>query len=496
MPASEAAMSAPLPTDDDVARLLDSTPTGGYLAGAWIDDGDRFPVDDPSTGQPLVSVIDNPPDRFLDALAAADAFRQELAATPPHERSEILRRTYDLMIRDRDRLATLITLEMGKPLAESRAEVTYAADFFRWFAGEAVRIDGGYRPSPAGNGRILTLKRPVGPCLLITPWNFPIAMGARKIAPALAAGCPSIVKPATATPLTMLALAALLEEAGAPAGSVSVLASTDAGAATGPLITDARLRKLSFTGSTEVGVGLMATAAEQVLRVSMELGGSAPFVVFGDADLDAAVDGAMAAKMRNGGEACTSANRFLVHESVADAFTARLTERMAALTVGRGLDHGVDVGPLIDRTAQDRLRGAVADVAAAGAEITTGGAAIDRPGWFFEPTVVTGIPADHPFGRDELFGPVAPIRTFADDDEAIAGANDTPYGLVAYVFTRDLDRALQVCDRIETGMVGLNRGVVSDASAPFGGVKHSGVGREGGFTGIDEYLETTYVAIA
>ncbi|MBX3313734.1 MAG: NAD-dependent succinate-semialdehyde dehydrogenase [Actinobacteria bacterium] len=481
---------------DDVRRLIDTTPTGGFLGGTWVDDGPTLTVDDPSTGEALVEVVDNPPERFMEALAIADAHREALGATSTYERSEVLRRTYELLIRDRDRLALLITLEMGKPLAESRAEVTYAADFFRWFSGEAIRVDGGYRPSPAGNGRILTLQRPVGPCLLITPWNFPIAMGARKIAPALAAGCPSIVKPATLTPLTMLALAELMAEAGAPEGSLSVLATSNAGAATGPLLADPRLRKLSFTGSTEVGVHLMEAAAGQVLRVSMELGGSAPFVVFGDADLDAAVEGAMAAKMRNGGEACTSANRFLVHESLADEFTDRMTKRMASLTIGRGIDDGVDVGPMIDRRAQERLRDEVADAAGAGAQVTTGGEPIDRPGWFFAPTVVADIPDDHPFGREELFGPVAPIRTFADDDEAIADANDTPYGLIAYVYTRDLDRALRTCERLESGMVGLNRGVISDASAPFGGVKHSGVGREGGAVGIHEYLETTYVGMA
>ena len=489
-------MTATTTSPDDVRRLIDATPTGGFLGGSWVDDGPTLTVDDPSTGEPLVQVVDNPPARFLEALTIAQDHRAAVAATSAYERSEVLRRTYELLIRDRDRLATLITLEMGKPLAESRAEVTYAADFFRWFAGEAVRMDGGYRPSPAGNGRILTLQRPVGPCLLITPWNFPIAMGARKIAPALAAGCTSIVKPATLTPLTMLALAELMVEAGLPEGALSVLPSSDAGAATGPLLADPRLRKLSFTGSTEVGVHLMGLAAEQVLRVSMELGGSAPFVVFEDADLDAAVDGAMAAKMRNGGEACTSANRFLVHESLAAEFTDRLTTRMAALTVGRGIDDGVDLGPMIDRKAQERLRDEVADAAGAGAQVTTGGTPIERPGWFFAPTVVADIPADHPFGREELFGPGAPIRTFADDDEAIAAANDTPYGLVAYVYTRDLDRALRTCDRLESGMVGLNRGVISDASAPFGGVKHSGVGREGGAVGIHEYLETTYVGMA
>ncbi|MCB0976251.1 MAG: NAD-dependent succinate-semialdehyde dehydrogenase [Acidimicrobiales bacterium] len=480
---------------DEIADLLATTPTGGFLGGKWVEDGDRFTVDDPSTGLPLVDVVDNPPERFLEALDIADRTRESLAATTTHQRAEVLRRTYELIVRDSERLATLCTLEMGKPLAESRAEVAYAADFFRWFAGEALRVDGGYRPNPSGTGRILTLQRPVGPCLLITPWNFPIAMGARKIAPALAAGCPSIVKPSELTPLTMLALAALMEEAGAPAGSLSVLPTLDAAATTGPIIADRRLRKLSFTGSTAVGKQLIAQSAEQVLRVSMELGGSAPFVVFDDADLDAAVEGAMAAKMRNGGEACTSANRFLVHESVAEEFTARLTERMAGLSVGRGLDEGVEVGPLIDERAQVRLRDAVADVAAAGAEVNTGGAPLDRPGWFFAPTVVSGIPASHPFGDDELFGPVAPIRTFTDDEQAIAMANDTPYGLIAYAYTRDLERALRVCDRLESGMVGINRGVISNAAAPFGGVKHSGVGREGGFAGIHEYLETTYVGL-
>lgn len=482
-------------TTDEITALLANTPTGAFLGGEWSNDGESFDVEDPSTGRPIARVLDNPPERFLEALDIADRSREPLAATTAHERAELLRRIYELMVRDRERLATLCTLEMGKPLAESRTEVTYAADFFRWFAAEALRIEGGYRPNPSGTGRILTTRRPVGPCLLITPWNFPIAMGARKIAPAIAAGCPSIVKPSELTPLSMLALAGLIREAGAPAGALSVLATVDAVATTGPVISDPRLRKLSFTGSTAVGKRLIAQSAEQVLRVSMELGGSAPFVVFADADLDAAVQGAMAAKMRNGGEACTSANRFLVHESIADRFTERLTEQMASLTVGRGLDDGVDVGPLIDQRAQVRLADSVADVSSAGAEVTTGGKPLDGPGWFFEPTVVAGIPADHRFGDEELFGPVAPIRTFADEDEAVAMANDTRYGLIAYAYTSDLDRALRICDRLEAGMIGINRGVISNAAAPFGGVKHSGIGREGGFAGIDEYLETTYVGL-
>jgi len=489
-------MSEPAPpSPDEVVALLAATPTQAFLAGRWIDTGATFPVVDPATGADIAAVADAGPELFVAALDAADEAQPRVAAIAPRERAEILRRTHELMLRDRERLATLITLEMGKPLAESRGEVTYAAEFFRWFAEETCRVEGDYRTNPAGTGRILVTHRPVGPCLLITPWNFPIAMGARKIAPAFAAGCTSILKPATATPLTMLALAGLLEEAGLPAGALSVLPATDSSGTTGPLFQDPRLRKVSFTGSTEVGRALMRQSSEQILRISLELGGSAPFLVFEDADLDTAVDGAMAAKLRNGGEACTAANRFLVHESVADEFASRLTERIAAQVVGPGLDPASQVGPMIDAGAQQRLAETVAAAAEAGARVTTGGRALDRPGFFFEPTVVTGLPEDCAIDRDELFGPVAPIRTFTTEDEAIAMANDSPYGLVSFVFTEQLARGLRVSEALESGMVGLNRGVVSDPAAPFGGVKQSGLGREGGRQGIHEYLEPRYLAL-
>ena len=390
-----------------------------------------------------------------------------------------------------------MTLEMGKPVAESRAEVLYAADFLRWFSEEAVRIEGRWATAPNGGMRMLTMRQPVGPCLLITPWNFPLAMGTRKIGPAVAAGCTMVVKPAKQTPLSMLALAQILEEAGLPDGVLNVVTARSAGETTGPLIDDPRLRKLSFTGSTEVGRQLMGQASRQLLRVSMELGGNAPFVVFEDADLDAAVDGAMVAKMRNIGEACTAANRFHVHASVADAFTEKLAERMGGLQIGRGTEDGVDVGPLIDDVQRDKVRELVEDAVAKGARCVVGGP--ERipgvPGHFYPPTVLADVPDDARLLAEEIFGPVAPIATFADEDEAIAAANRTEYGLVAYVYTRDLDRALRVIERLETGMVGLNQGLVSNAAAPFGGVKQSGFGREGGAEGIDEYLSVKYAAI-
>ena len=483
------------PSATDVAEILGAAPTRAFVAGEWVDTGRTFPVDDPATAAPIAEVADVDAALALDAVAAADAAQPSVAALPARDRGELLRRVFELLRRDRERLAVLMTMEMGKPLAESRGEVDYASEFFRWFSEEAARIDGGYRRAPSGNGRILVLRRPVGPCLLITPWNFPLAMGARKIAPAIAAGCTSIVKPAGLTPLTMLALAELVAEAGAPPGLLSVIPTTDSGATTGPLIADDRLRKLSFTGSTPVGRTLLRQAADRVLRVSMELGGNAPFIVFEDADLDAAVDGAALAKLRNGGEACRSANRFLVHEAVADPFTARLTERMAALTVGPGIDPGVDQGPLIDAGAVDRVTGWIAEAADAGADVRLGGGPIDRPGHFVQPTVVVGAPRGSRLDADEIFAPVAAVSTFADEEDAIRRANDTPYGLIAYVYTRGLDRALRVSEALETGMVGLNRGVVSDPAAPFGGVKQSGLGREGGAEGIDEYLETTYVGL-
>jgi succinate-semialdehyde dehydrogenase/glutarate-semialdehyde dehydrogenase len=388
-----------------------------------------------------------------------------------------------------------MTLEMGKPLAEARGEVTYGAEFFRWFSEEAVRISGRYSVAPTGGTRLLTMKQPVGPVYAITPWNFPLAMGTRKIGPALAAGCTVVIKPAAQTPLTTLALAAVLIEAGLPDGVVDVITTTRSGDISAPIISDPRLRKLTFTGSTGVGQRLIEQSARQVLKLSMELGGNAPFVVFADADLDKAVDGAMLAKMRNIGEACTAANRFIVHESLAPEFSRRLAERMGAMSIGRGIEDGVQVGPLVDNAAVEKVTELVTDAIGHGAEVLTGGQAIEGPGHFYPPTVLTGVPTDAKMFREEIFGPVAPISTFATDDEGIAMANDTEYGLVAYAFTQDLTRALTVAERLETGMVGINQGIVSNPAAPFGGVKASGLGREGGFEGIEEYLETKYVGI-
>ncbi|HEY5116818.1 MAG TPA: NAD-dependent succinate-semialdehyde dehydrogenase, partial [Nakamurella sp.] len=389
----------------------------------------------------------------------------------------------------------LMTLEMGKPLAEARGEVTYGAEFFRWFSEEAVRISGRYSVAPSGGTRLLTMKQPVGPVYAITPWNFPLAMGTRKIGPALAAGCAVVIKPAAQTPLTTLALAAVLIEAGLPDGVVNVITTSRSGPVSEPIISDPRLRKLTFTGSTGVGQRLIEQSAKQVLKVSMELGGNAPFVVFADADLDKAVDGAMLAKMRNIGEACTAANRFIVHESLAPEFSRRLAERMGAMSIGRGIEDGVQVGPLVDNAAVEKVTELVTDAIGHGAEVLTGGEAIDGAGHFYRPTVLTGVPTDAKMFREEIFGPVAPISTFTTDDEGIAMANDTEYGLVAYAFTQDLTRALTVAERLETGMVGINQGIVSNPAAPFGGVKASGLGREGGFEGIEEYLETKYVGI-
>jgi succinate-semialdehyde dehydrogenase/glutarate-semialdehyde dehydrogenase len=388
-----------------------------------------------------------------------------------------------------------MTLEMGKPVADSRAEIAYAAEFFRWFSEEAVRIDGRYTFEPNGRGRLLVLRQPVGPCLLITPWNFPMAMATRKLGPAIAAGCTTVVKPAGLTPLSMLALAQILAEAGLPAGVLNVITTSDSGATTAPVIADPRLRKLSFTGSTEVGKRLMAAAAEQVLRVSMELGGNAPFLVFADADLDAAVDGAVLAKMRNIGEACTAANRFHVHSSVAAEFAERLAKRLEAMKVGRGTDPGVEVGPLIDAKAVTKVAELVEDARSKGARVLAGGEALGGAGHFYAPTVLADVPADARMLREEIFGPVAPVVSFGTDEEAIAAANATEYGLVAYAYTTSLERALRVVEALETGMVGLNQGLVSNPAAPFGGVKQSGFGREGGHEGINEYVNVKYVAV-
>jgi succinate-semialdehyde dehydrogenase/glutarate-semialdehyde dehydrogenase len=417
------------------------------------------------------------------------------AATAPRERGEILRRAFELMTERADDLALLMTLEMGKTVAESKAEITYAAEFFRWFAEEAVRIGGGYAVSVNGQGRTLVMRQPVGPCLLITPWNFPAAMGTRKIGPAVAAGCTMVMKPAQQTPLSMLALAGILIEAGLPDGVLNVITTRSTGKVMEPLIRDGRARKLSFTGSTAVGRMLIEQSAEQVLRTSMELGGNAPFLVFADADLDAAVDGAMIAKMRNMGEACTAANRFYVHRDVVQEFSRRLAERMDALRIGRGTEDGVDVGPLIDGDQRGKVQELVGDAVDKGARVLVGGESVEGAGYFYRPTVLTDVPIEARLQREEIFGPVAPITPFSDDDEALAAANDTEFGLVSYVYTANLNRALRVSERLEAGMIGLNQGMVSNPAAPFGGIKHSGLGREGGSLGIDEYLETKYVAI-
>ncbi len=477
--------------------LIDSVPTGLLIGGHWREASGaaRFDVRDPATGEVLTTCADATPDDGLAALTAAHDAQVGWAATPPRDRSEILRRAFESLVERTDEFATLMSLEMGKTVAEGRGEVTYGAEFFRWFAEEAVRIHGRYSVAPNGASRLLTMKQPVGPTLMITPWNFPLAMGTRKIGPAVAAGCTMVVKPAHETPLTMLLLAEVLREAGLPDGVLNVVTTTHSGAVCEPLIRDARLRKLTFTGSTAVGKVLVEQSAEQLLRVSMELGGNAPFLVFEDADLDAAVDGAMLAKMRNIGEACTAANRFFVHESLADDFASRLAERMGALVVGRGTDEGVDVGPLITEKARDGVDELVQDAVGRGASVLTGGGPVPGDGWFYEPTVLAHVPADSRCLREEIFGPVAPVSTFSDDADAVAKANGTEYGLVGYVYTRDQSRVLRVAEAMEFGMIGVNTGIVSNPAAPFGGVKQSGFGREGGFEGIDEYLETKYVGI-
>jgi succinate-semialdehyde dehydrogenase/glutarate-semialdehyde dehydrogenase len=489
----------PRPTESHTEQaVLDDVPKQLLIGGRWRDGehGTTLDVEDPSTGETIAQVADAGEADALDALGAAhDAFAS-WRETPPRERGEILRRAYEAMIEQAGELALLMTLEMGKTVAESRAEVTYAAEFLRWFSEEAVRIDGRYTTHQTGAGRLLTMKQPVGPCVLITPWNFPLAMGTRKIGPAIAAGCTMVVKPAKLTPLSMLALARILERAGLPGGVLNVITSSSSGRVMEPLIRDPRTRKLSFTGSTEVGRRLMEQASEQLLRVSMELGGNAPFVVFEDADLDDALDGAMVAKMRNIGEACTAANRFHVHASLAEDFARGMAERMGALKVGRGSDDGVDVGPLIDEDQLAKVQELVDDALQRGATLLCGGERVDGPGHFYKPTVLADVPAGARLLREEIFGPVAPVRSFDSEEQALAEANDTQFGLVAYLYTNDLARALRVSERLETGMVGLNQGVVSNAGAPFGGVGHSGFGREGGREGIEEYLETKYVALA
>jgi succinate-semialdehyde dehydrogenase/glutarate-semialdehyde dehydrogenase len=483
-------------TASEEQRILEQVPKQLYIGGEWRDGAKgTLTVEDPSTGEPLCDVADASTDDAKAALDAAVEAGREWARQPPRDRGEILRRAFEAITARADELALIMTLEMGKPLAESKAEIAYGAEFFRWFAEQAVRIDGRYAVAPNGQGRLLTMKQPVGPCLLITPWNFPLAMGTRKIGPAIAAGCTMVVKPAQQTPLSMLMLAKILEEAGLPKGVLNLVTASSSGETMSPLIADSRLRKLSFTGSTEVGRKLMEQASQNLLRLSMELGGNAPFIVFDDADIDAAVQGAVIAKMRNVGEACTAANRFHVAGPVADEFASKLADRLGKMKVGRGIEEGVEVGPLIDQNQRSKVAHLVEDAISRGAKAVVGGHARDGAGYFYDPTVLTDIPDDAELLREEIFGPVAPVKGFSDEDEAIAAANDTEFGLVAYVFTNNLKRALRVVERLETGMVGLNQGLVSNAAAPFGGIKQSGFGREGGPEGIEEYLETKYVAV-
>ncbi|GAA1389078.1 NAD-dependent succinate-semialdehyde dehydrogenase [Pseudonocardia kongjuensis] len=473
--------------------LLEALPTGLYIDGKWVDGADgTFDVHDPATGEVLARVADASAQDGLRALDAAAAAQRSWARTPPRERGEVLRRTWQLLEDRAEDFALLMTLEMGKPIAESRAEVAYGGEFLRWFAEEAVRISGRYGPAPEGRGLMTVSHRPVGPCYLVTPWNFPLAMATRKIAPAVAAGCTAVVKPAELTPLTTLALIDLLTEAGLPPGVVNVVTTSRPEPLSDALLADRRLRKLSFTGSTRVGVSLLRKAAGNVLRTSMELGGNAPFVVFEDADLDRAVDGAVLAKFRNIGQACTAANRFLVHRSVADEFVARLTDRVAALTVGRGTEDGVEIGPLVSDRAVEGSARLVGDAVARGAVVRTGGRAPAGPGHYFEPTLLDGVTAEMAVSAEEIFAPIVGVQRFDTEDEAVALANATDFGLVGYVFTRDAQRGARMMELIETGMLGLNVGAVSNAAAPFGGVKQSGLGREGGAEGIGEYLETTY----
>jgi len=488
-------MPFPLPNEQE---LLDSIPAGLLINGQWrpSGSGSTFDVEDPSTGKVLKSIADATPEDARAAMDAAAAAQDAWARTAPRERGELLRAAFAEVTRRADDFALAMTLEMGKPFAEARGEVTYGAEFLRWFSEEAVRIGGRYSVAPDGKSRLLVTKKPVGPCLLITPWNFPLAMATRKIAPAIAAGCTMVLKPAKLTPLTSLLFAQVLQEVGLPAGVLNVIQSTDAGGVTKPVLMDSRLRKVSFTGSTGVGQQLLVDASQNVLRTSMELGGNAPFVVFEDADLDAAVTGAMQAKLRNMGEACTAANRFIVHKSLATDFAAKLAEKMGQLRLGRGTEAQTDIGPLVDAKSRTKISELVEEAVAAGATVLTGGRALDGPGYFYQPTVLTDVPAGANLLKEELFGPVAPVVTFSTEDEAVALANDTEYGLVAYVYTRDLNRGIRIGERLETGMLGLNAGVISNAAAPFGGVKQSGLGREGGSEGIEEYLYTQYIGIA
>lgn len=485
-------------TAQDEARVLASVPKGLLIDGVWREssDGATLDVTDPATGKVLACIASASPFDGMAAMDAAAKAQSEWAKTSPRYRAELLRKAFDRVIELADDFAILMSLEMGKPFAEAKGEVAYGAEFLRWFSEEAAHIAGRFGTAPDGKMRLMVHKRPVGPSLFITPWNFPLAMATRKIAPAIAAGCTMILKPAALTPLTSLLFAKVLEEIGVPAGVINVIPTAKSGAVTGPIIKDERLRKLSFTGSTEVGRRLIADSADRVLRVSMELGGNAPFLVFEDADLDKAVNGAMLAKLRNMGEACTAANRLIVHESVSDEFAAKLAAKMGALKVARGVSDGANIGPIIDQVSRESIHTLVTDAVDKGAKVLTGGTIPAGEGYFYPPTVLTQVSSDARILSEEVFGPVAPIVTFQTEDEAVALANKTEYGLVAYAFTKDLARGLRLTEKLEVGMFGLNTGIVSNPAAPFGGVKASGLGREGGREGIEEYLETMYVGIA
>ncbi|MGJ9372718.1 NAD-dependent succinate-semialdehyde dehydrogenase [Nesterenkonia sp. CF4.4] len=485
-------------TAERESSLIEAVPKRLFINGEWVDaeGGATLEVLDPSTGRLLCTVADASEQDGWNALKAAEAAQPGLAAMAPRERANILMRAFELMHERKDDLALLMTLEMGKPLSDSYGEVTYAAEFFRHFAEEATRISGSYQTAPAGGARFLVAKQPVGPTILITPWNFPLAMGTRKLGPAIAAGCTSVLKPAELTPLSMLALADILHEAGLPAGAVNILVTSTAGKVMEPLIRSGIARKLSFTGSTGVGRKLLEQASERVLRTSMELGGNAGFVVFEDADVDAAVAGALLAKMRNTGEACTAANRIFVHRSVIDEFASKLAAEMDKLPLGRGVEDGVRVGPLVDAKQLDKVDALVTDAVEGGAKVLIGGTPVDRDGYFYPPTVLTDIPSGARMRQEEIFGPVAPLTPFDTEEEVISWINDTEYGLVNYVYTESLRRGIRVAEAVESGMVGLNQGAVSNPAAPFGGIKESGLGREGGDTGIEEFLETKYIGIA
>jgi len=479
------------------SELLAKVPTQLYIAGKWVSGNGKgsIAVEDPATGKTLAEIANANASDGLLALTAADEASASWAKVAPRERAEILRRAFEIVKSRSEEFATLISLEMGKPIAEARGEVTYGNEFLRWFSEEAVRISGRYGSSPEGTGRMLVTHRPVGPAFAITPWNFPLAMATRKIGPALAAGCTMVIKPAELTPLTTLLLTSVFEEAGLPAGVLNVITTNTSAETSAPIIADSRLRKITFTGSTAVGVRLLEQSAKQVLRTSMELGGNAPFLIFEDADLDAAVEGAMLAKLRNIGQACTAANRFIVHESLADEFANRIAARMEAMPLGRGVDPETKIGPVINEKARANLKRLVDTTVSEGGEIVTGGSYVDGAGYFFAPTVLRNVKPGSTILNEEIFGPVAPIVSFKDEDEAIRLANDTEYGLVSYAYTQDLKRGLRLIERLDTGMTGLNTGLVSNAAAPFGGVKQSGLGREGGLEGIQEYLETKYVMI-